>query len=540
LKLVDSTDATCNSQMRIDIPRSSTPFFNEKQRLFTENQAALSAWIHRPFSKEAIFEQLQEKQRFFGSKERELLLKGLEESYCDVIHSEKVQENLNKLGQDNCFTITTGHQLSLATGPLYFIYKILHVIKQCEALKESHQNHEFVPVYWMASEDHDFAEIQSFYLFQQLVKWHRSNRGAVGRMTLDGLDSVLSEIHAKFQNHSESEIHSILSSMTGENYGKAFFQFVNELFGHYGLIIMDGDLPLWKEAFYPILKQELITGFSSKAVEQTNQTLSQAGFPLQVEAKDTNLFYLSPEKRERIQRTETGFQIGSKEMDTESILLELKNHPESFSPNVVLRPVYQEFLLPNLCYVGGPGEIMYWLQLKAVLQEANVLFPLIQARTSILLLEDKNWQEWQAMGFKCSDLWRNPQDLKQEFLQREGSQAIDFTELDELTLKLSSKWTQLTQEVDSNQVSMVEAELTRISKQLIQLKDRLEKIRKGKFDKQLKFIDTISAKCMPKGELQERSSNLLSFCADGEIYARLDQIKQEMDPFLSDFQVILI
>jgi uncharacterized protein YdcH (DUF465 family) len=144
------------------------------------------------------------------------------------------------------------------------------------------------------------------------------------------------------------------------------------------------------------------------------------------------------------------------------------------------------------------------------------------------------------MGFTSQDLWRNPIELKQEFLDRAGSQAIDFSELDELTLKLSSKWTQLTHEVDSNQVSMVEAEMTRISKQFIQLKDRLEKIRKGKFDKQLKFIDAISAKCMPKGELQERSSNFFSFCADGEIYARLDQIKKEMDPFLSDFQVILI
>jgi len=526
--------------MRIDIPRSSTPFFNEKQRLFTENQAALSEWIQRPFSKEAFLEQLTEKQAVYGSVQRYLLQEGLEELYADVLRSEQVHTNIEKLSQANCFTVTTGHQLSLATGPLFFIYKILHVIKQCEELKVSYPEYEFVPVYWMASEDHDFAEIQSVQLFQQILNWDRSNGGAVGRMNLDGLETVISEIHTKFQNHPDSEIHTLMDAMSGENYGAAFFQFVNELFGHYGLIIMDGDLPLWKEAFSPILKQELITGFSSKAVEQTNQSLSQAGFPLQVEVKDTNLFYLSPEKRERIQRTETGFQIGSKEMDTESILAELKNHPESFSPNVVLRPVYQEFLLPNLCYVGGPGEIMYWLQLKTVFQEANVLFPLIQARTSILLLEEKNWNEWQAMGFSTQDLWRNPQDLKHEFLEREGSQAIDFSELDELTLKLSSKWTQLTHEVDSNQVSMVEAELTRISKQLFQLKDRLEKIRKGKFDKQLKLIDAISSKCFPKGELQERSSNLFSFCADGHVYARIEHMKSEMDPFLSDFQFILL
>jgi len=526
--------------MRIDIPRSSTPFFNEKQLLFTENQSALKPWIHRPFSVDAILEQLKEKQTQFSSEQRQILSDGLAESYAEITISEKVQKNIEKLKEGNCFTITTGHQLSLATGPLFFIYKILHVIKQCEELNEAHPNYAFVPVYWMASEDHDFAEIQSFYLFQQLVKWDRSNGGAVGRMNLDGLEAVISEIQTKFQNHPDSEIHSLMDSMSGETYGKAFFQFVNELFGHYGLIIMDGDSPLWKESFSPIMKRELLEGFSSKAVLRTNESLSAGGFPLQVEPKDSNLFYLSPGKRERIQREENGFTVGTRTWTSDEILEELSAHPESFSPNVILRPVYQEFLLPNLCYVGGPGEIMYWLQLKEVFQEAKVLFPLIQARTSILLLEEKNWNEWQAMGFTTDDLWRNPVELKSEFLEREGSQAIDFSELDELTLKLSSKWTQLTQEVDSKQVSMVEAELTRITKQLMQLKDRLEKIRKGKFDKQLKFIDAISAKCMPKGELQERSSNLFSFCADGQVYARIEQIKQEMNPFLSDFQVILI
>lgn len=526
--------------MRINIPRFSTPFFNEKQLLFTENQSALQTWIHRPFSEDAILEQLKEKQAQYSSKQRHILSEGLAESYVEYTISENVQENLEKLKEVNCFTITTGHQLSLATGPLYFIYKILHVIKQCEELNESHPNYEFVPVYWMASEDHDFAEIQSFYLFQQLVKWDRSNGGAVGRMNLDGLEAVISEIQTKFQNHPESEIHTLMDAMSGENYGIAFFQFVNELFGHYGLIIIDGDLPMWKKAFSPIMKREILDGFSTKAVNWMNESLSAAGFPLQVEPKDSNLFFLSPGKRERIQRDENGFTIGSRNWTSDEILEELTAHPESFSPNVILRPVYQEFLLPNLCYVGGPGEIMYWLQLKEVFQEAKVLFPLIQARISILLLEEKNWNEWQAMGFTTEDLWHNPADLKQAFLDGQGSQSIDFSELDELTLKLSSKWTQLTHEVDSNQVSMVEAELVRITKQLMQLKDRLEKIRKGKFDKQLKFIEVISAKCMPKGELQERSSNLFSFCADGQVFARIEQIKQEIDPFLSDFQVILI
>lgn len=209
--------------MRIDIPRSSTPFFNEKQRLFTENQAALSAWIQRPFSKEAFLEQLTEKQAVYGSVQRYILQEGLEELYADVLRSEQVQTNIEKLSQANCFTVTTGHQLSLATGPLFFLYKILHVIKQCEELKVSYPDYEFVPVYWMASEDHDFAEIQSVQLFQQILKWDRSNGGAVGRMNLVGLETVISEIHTKFQNHPDSEIHTLMDALSGETYGKSLF-----------------------------------------------------------------------------------------------------------------------------------------------------------------------------------------------------------------------------------------------------------------------------------------------------------------------------
>lgn len=209
--------------MRIDIPRSATPFFNEKQRLFTENQSALQAWIHRPFSEDAILEQLKEKQAQFSTTQRYILSEGLEESYAESTISEKVQTNLEKLKQANCFTVTTGHQLSIASGPLFFMYKILHVIKQCEAYKEKYPEFEFVPVYWMASEDHDFAEIQSFNLFQQTLKWERKAEGAVGRMSLEGLETVLAEWQAKFSNHPNSEVHSLIESLNGETYGSAFF-----------------------------------------------------------------------------------------------------------------------------------------------------------------------------------------------------------------------------------------------------------------------------------------------------------------------------
>ena len=294
-------------------------------------------------------QQIALKKQSYSAAQRELLTKVLEQKYKGLAVSEKLKSNLNLLEDTNTYTITTGHQLCLMTGPLYFIYKILHVIKLAEALKQSFPEQNFVPVYWMASEDHDFEEIRSFLLFGQKWTWESTQKGAVGHFQTDELAPLLKQLSEKFQNHPNSEIHRLIEKLKNPNYGLGFFEFVHELFSVYGLVIIDADNTQLKESAWPIWEKDLYTNDIDYAVIKQSKALEEQGLSTPIESKASNLFLLDNEKRERIEKP-TQFPFH-------------KENSAQLSPNVVLRPLYQEWILPNLAYIGGPSEIAYWQQL---------------------------------------------------------------------------------------------------------------------------------------------------------------------------------
>jgi uncharacterized protein YllA (UPF0747 family) len=214
-------------------PRKDSNCFSSQQLLFTDDQEALKDFIGLPFSEENLKTQTAIKSTFFTAEKRNLLVSVLSKKYSSITNVSATLKNIASLENENCFTITTGHQLSLFTGPLYFVYKILHVIKQCERLNEKFPENKFVPVYWMASEDHDFEEVKSFLLYGKTISWESEQAGAVGRMNLFGLSSVVDQLKQFFANHPEAEIHQLIDKLNGNTYGEAFFQFVHELFGSF-------------------------------------------------------------------------------------------------------------------------------------------------------------------------------------------------------------------------------------------------------------------------------------------------------------------
>ena len=147
------------------ILRKSSNFFSENQLLLSENQHKLTDFIGLPFSKDAFKEQADLKAKDYSFDKRSLLFTTLNNIYKTLPDNQLCLNNINALKNQNCFTITTGHQLSLLTGPIYFIYKIIHILKQCAELNKLHKDIQFVPVYWMAAEDNDFEEIKSILLF---------------------------------------------------------------------------------------------------------------------------------------------------------------------------------------------------------------------------------------------------------------------------------------------------------------------------------------------------------------------------------------
>jgi bacillithiol biosynthesis cysteine-adding enzyme BshC len=518
--------------------RQATNLFSEKDLFLSESQHELSDFIGIPFSKDALQKQALLKSKEFSTKKRELLAKELNNKYASIQQNEICKKNIDSLTNENCFTITTGHQLSLLTGPIYFIYKILHVIKQCEELKVSYPDLQFVPVYWMASEDHDFEEIKSFMLFGKEIIWNTEQSGAVGRMTLDGLQEVKNKIAAVFQNNDSSEVKEWNDKLNGETYGEAFFKLIHHLFGKYGLLILDADNSNLKKAFSPILKEELTSFFSMEEVLKTNKKLLAKNIKPQVNPREINLFFLSKNKRERIIYQNNKYNIGDQYFSKEEVLQMLQKMPESFSPNVILRPLYQEFTLPNLNYVGGLGELNYWLQLKSSFERVNLTFPLIQVRSSLIWIESSTKNKMNSVRLTEADIFKTTNELTKLFISGNEKDTINFSEINEHASNLKKEILSKSATIDQALNPFIEAEITRIEKQLEAIQSKLEKSVKLKHEKALKTIGQIKEKLFPNNNLQERSLNFLQLCKNGEISSFIETIFQTIDPFNSDILIL--
>lgn len=443
-----------------------------------------------------------------------MLVAALQAQYKALNTSDKVVQNLNALTLENTFTVTTGHQLCLMTGPLYFIYKILHVIKLTEELTQAFPAQNFVPIYWMASEDHDFEEIKSFLLFGQKWSWESAQKGAVGHFQTSELTPLLTQLSEKFQNHPDSEIHRLLEKLKIAPYAKGFFKFINDLFSSYGLVIIDADQAVLKESAWPIWEKDLYTTDIHHAVLEQTKALQEQGLNTPIESKASNLFLLDTQKRERIQKTDP-FAYN-------------KANSAQLSPNVVLRPLYQEWILPNLAYVGGPSEIAYWQQLPLAFACLDLPFPLTIHRAGGILLQEKDIEVIQNLDFEKQDFLSDKVLLKERYLKQVGDQAPNYIQLNEFWREYRASFLKIAAEELPQEQRMVEAELTRLHKQIEALEEKFEKTRKAKYDKVLKQIEQLSEKIQPKGQLQERTMNILNFCPDGQLSPRIAAIYEQM------------
>ena len=521
--------------------RNQVQAFGKDHIRLVYDQSSLVDFINRPFEVSNFPKQIDEKKSNFSTTQRSVLVDELKKQYQKVSQPDpKSLENIERLADQNTFTITTGHQLSLFTGPLFFVLKILQVIKQTEVLNTQFSESKFVPVFWMASEDHDFEEIQSTTVFNEKLTWETDQSGAVGRFNLDGFEELKEKLKALFANHPESEIHELLNHYSGENLADATRNLVNQLFNGYGLVIIDGDDSALKKQFTPILKKELLEEFSASAVERTNKLLEENGLKTPVHARELNLFYLDEGSRTRIEKIGDKYQLSeSKSMTEVEILAELDNHPERFSPNVVLRPVYQEFSLPNLAYIGGAGEISYWLQLKGVFDAIQLTYPIINVRNSMLWVDTASLKKMEALEFTVNDLFESVDVLKRNYIKMNAGEELDFSELNQLQQSLSSVIEKHVQAVDASMHQFAQAEIARLEKQLASIQDKLIKRSKSKNESAMMHIEQLKERLFPNGNLQERSTNFFSFSPDGNYRSRLLELYKHIDPSNADFCVIV-
>jgi bacillithiol biosynthesis cysteine-adding enzyme BshC len=474
----------------------------------------------------------QIKEKSFGEEQRQTLHQALQEQYQSVaeIHP-KVQQNLDLLQQPNTFTITTGHQLNIFTGPLYFIYKIITAINTCTQLQEKYPDYNFVPVYWMASEDHDFAEINHFNLFGKKYIWETEQTGAVGRFTTAGLEKVLEELPEAYPVFEDAYRNS-------ENLADATRAITHALFGEYGLVSIDGDHAGLKKALTPVVEKELTEQLSNRLVEEVNAQLENLNYKQQVYSREINLFYLQDGLRERIVAGDSIYKVLNTDISftKEELLQEAKEHPERFSPNVILRPLYEELILPNLAYIGGGAEVAYWFQLKKLFEAYNVAFPVLMLRNSGLYINKGNASRMHKLGLQPQDMFMEYQELKKHLSDQLHEEEINLEPQRDAVAEAFAEVEKLAKDVDPTLVKAVGAEAQKAYNSLQMLEKKISKARDSKHEQTFKQLENLKDKLFPNGSLQERHDNLLTYKTNNPDF--IPALVEAFDPFEFKFTIL--
>ncbi|MFI5135251.1 MAG: bacillithiol biosynthesis cysteine-adding enzyme BshC [Chitinophagales bacterium] len=477
--------------------------------------------------------------------EREVVSRVLMQQHSKLF-SEKnlnaVRDNIESLKSPNTFTVSTAHQPNLFLGPLYTIYKIISTILIAQRLNETYHDYHFVPVFWMGSEDHDKEELNHIHLFGKTFVWNTAQSGAFGRMSTSSLRPWVTEIKTKL---GDAPAANELSLILDDAYTKeksiaaGTRRFLNHFFGDDGLVVIDGDDRELKRLFIPVMEKELTEQFAHRVVSRSNEKFS-IHYESQISPREINLFYLDEGLRERIVKEGDHFKVlnTSLSFSKEEILSLLESSPEKFSPNVILRPLYQETVLPDVAQIGGGAEVTYWLQLKNLFDEWQKPFPLIFLRNSVLWIEPSQAGRVEKLRLTTEELFQSADDIINRYVERQTGDLISLEEeMNRVSEAFNEAMKQMTI-IDASLRGVFEAEKTRTLKGMEQLEDRLRKAAKRRDETAVMQIKNLRDKLFPSNSLQERQDNFMG------LYSRLgkrffDELKSQLDPFEEMFTVIV-
>jgi bacillithiol synthase len=498
------------------ISYKSTGFFSAIISDYISENDLLKSFYSHSVTIDGIKKSIAERKKY--PTNRTILVDVLKKQYAAVETSGKVKANIDDLLLQNTFTITTAHQPNIFTGHLYFIYKILHTVKLAEEFKKAMPENNFVPVYYMGSEDADLDELGHIYVNGTKYEWQTSQTGAVGRMKADkALMHLIDSIAGQVVIHPfGSEIIDVMKDCykEGVTIEQATFKLVNQLFAAYGVVVVLPDNAGLKKIFIPIVEKEITETFSHAQV-----TATVAAFPkeykVQAGGRELNLFYLKDDRRDRIEITGETYKVhGTATVFTkEEIIAELHNYPERFSANVILRPVFQEMILPNIAFIGGGGEIAYWLELKKVFETVDVPYPVLILRNSFLLVEKGYGLRVKELGFSVSDLFKPEQGLMEALVKKESSLQLSLAKEQEALNDVYNKLQTISGAVDPTLSKHTAALQTKALQKIDVLQKKMLKAEKKKFEAQLRQLNKLKAALFPNNNLQERIENLIPYYA---------------------------
>ena len=523
------------------ISYKSTERFSRLVERYLAQDEQLHALITSFPSKEALLASIETKAAQLI--DRELLVATLRDQYQSFSASDDREPLLKRLASPRCFTITTAHQPNILGGPLYFIYKIIHAIKLAEYCKEQFPAYDFLPVFWMGSEDADLDELGHLYIGTEKKVWHTVQTGPVGRMHIDDSflqlrDAVCAEMAVKPHGLWLSDIIQRCYTQN-RTIASTTQQFVHQLFGREELLVLDPDYPALKQAFVPIMARELKEQFSANVLTQTAQRFP-ADLPAQALGRPINLFYLQDQRRDRIEQDTVNYVRFPHDtpQSQANILKELHDYPERFSPNVVLRPVYQETILPNIAFVGGGGELAYWMQLKDVFRASQLPFPILIVRHSIMLMEEQATQLARHFGLEGHQLFQEENTFRKQWVENQTPGNLQLEEIRKQLRQIYRDATEQAAKQDPTLQDHTERLAKQAEKKLIELEKKMFRAAKRKLEADMRKMDRLWQSLFPLNNLQERvHSNLMYLAKYGPSW--LQYVKENMPEGLDDTFTIL-
>ncbi|OIQ22762.1 bacillithiol biosynthesis cysteine-adding enzyme BshC [Lacinutrix sp. MedPE-SW] len=522
----------------------STGYFSQLICNYLAEAEALRPFYNRFPNLENFQEQIKEKASAFSQETRTVLTSVLSENYKMVEASQATIDNIESLRQSNTFTVTTGHQLNLFTGPLYFLHKIVSTINLAKTLKAKFPENNFVPVYWMATEDHDFDEINYFNFKGKKIQWNREASGAVGELDTNGLDAVLEIFSQELGiGKNADRLKTLFKSayLEHETLAQATFYLANELFKDYGLVVVEANNRALKNLFIPYAEKELTQQISYQNVSKVNkqiEALSQ-DYKIQVNPREINLFYITKNIRERIVFNNNSFKVLNTNItwSKSEIIQHLNEAPECFSPNVILRPLYQEIILPNLCYIGGGGELAYWFQLKSNFKANGVVFPMLLLRNSVLIQTQQQANKLKRLDISNEDIFLKRESFINKKVREISNIDIDFsTQVNHLKTQFETLY-ELAKKTDKSFLGAVAAQEKKQINGLENLEKRLLTAQKRKLKDQIERITDLQNQLFPNKSLQERNTNF------SELYLEFGEnlipnLIKHLEPLQGEFTVL--
>jgi bacillithiol synthase len=497
---------------------------------YLERTSDLKPFIHDFPSHAAVRRVAENRAKSFSH--RAPLHAALMDQYHNIPNAEAALANIECLLDENTVTITTGHQICIGTGPLFVIYKIASVIAACRHLNEANQGIKYVPVFWMATEDHDLEEIAHFFRKGEKRFWQTQQTGPVGRMNTQGINALFSDIPLPQQEW-------LTEAYSKATLAEATRSLIHQLFGDHGLIILDADHRSLKALFAPYMLQEIKEQKAREPLAKASEQLTALGYSPQVSARDINLFWIEGHHRERLEPTIDGSfrtHVTGKVFSMAELEMHLHANPQCFSPNVILRPLYQEVILPNAAYIGGPGELAYWLQLKQVFHSFQVPMPIVILRNNALIVSSLVKDRIQKLGWQLSEFF-TPVAEQEKRIVGELPQDAFRNERDEIH-RAFTRIHDVLGATDATLKATVWAEEKKALTGLDALEKKWHKAIRQKEETKLNQWSRIRKELFPDNHTQDRTTNLFDF-PQGINLGLIDYLINEFDPFHPTYICVL-